>query len=98
MSHVFPSDWRKDAGERSSRVAQWWSKFHSDSNGTWLPNFEKAFVLACLLRQPSSPIDDRILSQVSYIRYIFGDRTKEDNLELRTQLRCNEGSINNYDY
>ena len=98
MSHVFPSDWRKDVGERSSRVAQWWSKFHSDSNRTWLPNFEKAFVLACLLRQPSSAIVERVFSQVSYIRSICGDMNNEDNLEFRTQLICNEGNINDYDY
>ena len=28
MTYVFPTDWRNDVGERSSRVAQWWSKFH----------------------------------------------------------------------
>ena len=94
---MFPSDWRKDAGERSNRVAQWWSKFHSQSSGTWLPNFEKAFRLACLLRQPSSAIVERVFSQVSYIRSICGDRTKEDNLELRAQLRCNEENIDDYD-
>ena len=98
MSHVFPSDWRKDVGERSSRIAQWLSKFHSDSSRTWLPNFEKAFVLVYLLRQPSSAIVERVFSQVSYIRSICGGMTNEDNLELRTQLRCNEGSISDYDY
>lgn len=67
------------------------------SNEEWLPCFERMHVIMCLLRQPSTAIVERFFSQVNHIRSICGDNLKEDNLELRTMLRCN-GNFDTYDY
>ena len=67
------------------------------SNGEWLPCFERMHVIMSLLRQPSSAIIERVFSQVNCIRSLCGDKLKEDNLEIRTMLRCNE-NYDTYDY
>ena len=69
-----------------------------ESNEEWLPCFEKMFVLLCLLRQPSSAIVERAFSQVNYIRSLCGDNLKEDNIELRTMLRCNDEASQDFEY
>ena len=68
-----------------------------ESEGEWFPCFEKIFVLMCLLQQPSSAVVEISFSQVSYVRYLCGDALKEDNIELRSMLRCN-GNCETYEY
>ena len=89
--------WSDDVGERGKRIADWWASVMVISDGTWLPCFEKMFILLCLLRQPSSAIVERVFSQINYIRSSCEDKLKEDNLELRTMLRCN-GNCDTYEY
>ena len=97
-NNVSMLDWKVDAGERGRRVSEWWANVMVESNEEWLPCFEKMFVLLCLLRQPSSAIVERAFSQVNYIRSLCGDNLKEDNLELRAMLRCNDEDSQSFEY
>ena len=91
------SDWQEDVGERGRRIAEWWRSLMVASNREWLPCFERMHIIMSLLRQPSSAIVERVFSQVNCIRSLCGDNLKEDNLEIRTMLRCN-GNFDTYDY
>ena len=72
--------WEDDAGERSRRIYEWWRSIVVESEGVWLPCFEKMFVLMCLARQPSSAVVERVFSQVNHVRSLCGNALNEDNI------------------
>ena len=88
------SDWKKDMGERSRRVYDWWRMLLNEKLGG-IPAFKKAVkLLACV--QVSSAFVERVFSQLAFIRRAVGDSTSRDVLELRTLIRVNNGLMEDY--
>ena len=88
------SDWKKDMGERSRRVCDWWRMLLNEKLGN-VPAFKKAVkLLACV--QVSSAFVERVFSQLAFIRRAVGDKVSRDVLELRTLIRVNNGLMEDY--
>ena len=88
------SDWKKDMGERSRRVYDWWRMLLNEKLGG-IPAFKKAVkLLACV--QVSSAFVERVFSQLAFIWRAVGDSTSRNVLELRTLIRVNNGLMEDY--
>ena len=88
------ADWKKDMGERSRRVYDWWQMLLNEKSGS-LPKFEKAVKLLALV-QVSSAFVERVFSQLTFIRRAIGDSASRDVMELRTLICVNNGLMENY--
>ena len=88
------ADWKKDMGERSRRVYDWWRMLLNEKSGS-LPKFEKAVKLIALV-QVSSAFVEHVFSQLAFIRRAIGDSTSRDVMELRTLIRVNNGLMEDY--
>ena len=92
-------DWKKDPGERASRIWEWWRKRIHETKNPKLKFFARA-VRAVVLTQLSSCAVERVFSQLKLIRDACGDNMMEDMLEIRMFERCNGdlsifGDVNN---
>ena len=88
------TDWKKDMGERSRRVYDWWRMLLNEKQGD-VPAFKKAVkLLACV--QVSSAFVERVFSQLAFIWRVAGDSASRDVLELRTLIRVNNGLMEDY--
>ena len=88
------ADWKKDMGERSRRVYDWWRMLLNEKSGS-LPKFEKAVKLIALV-QVSSAFVEHVFSQLAFIRRAIGDSTSRDVMELRTLICVNNGLMEDY--
>ena len=88
------ADWKRDMGERSRRIYDWWRMLLNEKSGS-LPKFEKAVKLLALV-QVSSAFVERVFSQLAFIRRAIGDVASRDMMELRTLIRVNNGLMENY--
>lgn len=79
------NDWRKDPGEKATRIWEWWKPIVVDS--TSFPAFGKALRLIALI-QVSSCAVERVFSQLKLIVETCGNMF-EDTLEVRMFARCN---------
>ena len=85
------ADWKKDMGEISRRVYDWWRMLLNDKSGS-LPKFRKVVKLIALL-QLSSAFVERVVSQLAFICRTIGNSTSRYVMELRTLIRVNNGLI-----
>ena len=88
------ADWKKDMGERSCRVYDWWRMLLNDKSGS-LPKFRKVVKLIALV-QLSSAFVERVVSQLAFICRTIGNSTSRYVMELRTLIRVNNGLMENY--
>ena len=87
---IVDEDWRKDAGELSTCIWDWWRLIIVD--GGEFPYFSKALQLIGLI-QVSSCAVEKVLSALQRNRELCGDQMLEDMLEVRMHARCN-GNVN----
>ena len=82
--HAF--DWKKDPGERASRIWEWW-KLRMIKN----PDFEhiRKCIRLVVLAQMSSCSVERVFSQLNQIRNTVGDNLFKEMLNNYMYLRCN---------
>ena len=79
-------DWKKDPGERSRRIWEWWRSLRGRGK---LQHFCTAARLV-VLTQVSSAAVERTFSVLKNLRDNLGDNLTEDALEMRLYMRCNE--------
>ena len=87
-------EWKKDAGERSRRIYEWWRKAMTHFKNK-IPKFTEALIIIVTV-QPSSAASERVFSQLNFIRRAIGDKALNDLIELRCFLRCNKGLGEDY--
>jgi hypothetical protein len=86
----YPSDWKRDVGERARRVYDWWRVIMNDNRG--VPTFQEAVtvrLIATTTTQVSSAAVERVFSQLTFIRRAVGDLATQQVLETRAFVRCN---------
>ena len=88
------ADWKRDMGERSRRIYDWWRMLLNEKSGS-LPKFEKAVKLLALV-QVSSAFVERVFSQLAFIQRAIGDVASRDMMELCTLIRVNNDFMENY--
>eukprot|EP00979_Chaetoceros_neogracilis_P003467 scaffold598_cov207-Chaetoceros_neogracile.AAC.5 len=79
-------DWKLDAGEKATRIWEWWREIVVDDKD--FPCFSLALRLVGTM-QVSSCAVERVFSQLKLIREVCGDNLYRDMLELRMFARCN---------
>ena len=90
------NDWKKDPGEKTSRIWEWWRLRICESKNPNLTFFAKA-IRVVVLTQLSSCAVERVFSQLKLIRDTCGDNMMEDMLEIRMFERCNGNLSELYD-
>ena len=89
------ADWKKDMGERSRRVYDWWQMLLNEKSGS-LPKFEKKVKILAFVQVSSTLLVERVFSQLAFICRTISDSTSQDLMELRTLIRVNNGLMENY--
>ena len=85
-------DWKLDAGEKATRIWEWWREIVVDDKE--FPCFSLALRLVGTMQQVSSCAVERVFSQLKLIREVCGDNLYRDMLEVRMFARCN-GDLGN---
>lgn len=76
-------DWKKDDGEYSCRIWEWWR-----TRMTQFPCFGLALRLVILCQLSSCSVE-RVFSRLKLIQDVCGGSMMEDHLEMRLFLQCN---------
>ena len=79
-------DWKRDPGEKASRIWEFWRARFFDS--TKFNHYKNALRLV-VLTQLSSCAVERVFSRLTTIREQCGDRSFEDMTEYRVFMLCN---------
>jgi hypothetical protein len=79
-------DWRKDAGEKATRIWEFWRQIVADDFK--FPSFSLALRLIGLIQVSSCDVE-RVFSQLKCVVERIGTTMKEDVLEIRMFAMCN---------
>lgn len=85
MGAVVDDDWKKDAGEKATRIWEFWKPIVKDNSD--FPCFSLALRLIVLIQVSSCSVE-RVFSQMKLVVETCGP-IYEDNLEVRMFSRCN---------